>query len=338
MKFVRKGLILSHAAIWLVVILFWFLYYFFNTQKAAPSVASATMDTLCYAVGYYVITLALLPRLLKNRRALPFAIAFVLLVIAVGAMRLQGYRLTRWYFDEPYKITGGSFVYIFVTTLTILAASASIHLVIDWLKSERRLEQIRREHVSTELSFLKNQLNPHFLFNSLNTLYGSIDMQNEEARNILLKLSEILRYQLYECSGDKVDIEKEVTYLRNYVALQSLRANPGLAVDLNIDPSVKGVSLPPLLWLPLVENAFKHVSKFKSKENRISLSWSRREGKMDFAVVNSMEDGNREPEASSGIGIVNVRRRLELLYPGKHQLNISNRGSEFAVHLVLMES
>jgi two-component system, LytTR family, sensor kinase len=187
----------------------------------------------------------------------------------------------------------------------------------------------------TELNFLKSQLNPHFLFNSLNTIYFLIDKQNANARTTLLQMSDLLRYQLYDCKNNTIEIEKEVHYLQDYIRLQELRKDNQYEVGIEVGEQVKGFRITPLLLIPFVENAFKHISHHTHARNFIQVAIQRSNGTLTFIVENSKDDQQRSTEPTGGIGLSNVKRRLELIYPGKHTLQIMNSAHTFKIELNL---
>jgi LytS/YehU family sensor histidine kinase len=162
-----------------------------------------------------------------------------------------------------------------------------------------------------------------------------IDRENSVARDALHKFSEMLRYQLYEAGGERIPVEKEIHYLRDYMDLQQMRKDENYTVAFTCSPGVSGFSIEPLLLAPLVENAFKHISHFPDRENFIRVALSKTNGTFHFSVENSREPGIPPVQKSGGIGMVNVKRRLELLYPGKHQLDIYETTDTFRVNLNL---
>ena len=192
-----------------------------------------------------------------------------------------------------------------------------------------------KEKAEAELNFLKSQINPHFLFNSINSVYFLIEKNNVGAREALHKFSDMLRYQLYEMNGDRIPVEKEISYLQDYVGLQKLRKDENYAVDFNCSTAVQGFSIEPLLLIPFVENAFKHISHHKNQLNFIRLEMSMNNGTLHFAIENSKEPVEETTDRHAGIGLNNVKRRLELLYPGKHQLTIINETDTFNVNLAI---
>jgi two-component system, LytTR family, sensor kinase len=190
-----------------------------------------------------------------------------------------------------------------------------------------------KEKAEAELNFLKNQINPHFVFNSLNSVYFLIDKNNTEARSALHKFSDMLRYQLYELKGDKIPIEKEISYLQDYISLQQLRIT-NCRVKVEIDPAAKEFYIEPLLLIPFIENSFKHLSHFENgKANEVCIHLQKQDGSMDFSVKNTTEEHFQDTRQEGGIGLGNVKRRLELLYPGKHVLSVEKAHEWFNVHL-----
>jgi LytS/YehU family sensor histidine kinase len=175
------------------------------------------------------------------------------------------------------------------------------------------------------------QTNPHFLFNAINTIYIQIDDSKETAKHTLSTFSDMLRYQLYECNSEKVPIEKEIQYIRNYIELQRLRMDESYRIDFNYAAGLSGFQVAPFILLPFIENMFKHISNGLSP-NIIRGELSSVNGALRFKGCNtkSKSTGN---EINGGIGLANVRRRLDLIYPGKYSLDISDTESTYAVCL-----
>lgn len=209
-------------------------------------------------------------------------------------------------------------------------------MMIDRIKSERELELLQKEKTRNELDYLKAQINPHALFNSLNTIYGHIDKNNQVARNTLLQFSELLRYQLYDCSAEKVSLDKEIDYIKNYVAFQQLRKNETLIVNLEIGNIRSNLNVAPLMLVVLIENAFKFVSTSSEKENKISIKLFTKGTILHASVFNTIEQQSTVANGSAkGIGLTNFNRRLELLYPGKYELVNKNEKDFYETNLTL---
>jgi LytS/YehU family sensor histidine kinase len=195
-------------------------------------------------------------------------------------------------------------------------------------------ENLEKEKISTELDFLKAQINPHFLFNSLNNILFQIDKSNTDARETLLKFSEMLRYQLYDCSSDLIEIEKELQYIRNYIELQMLRKTAKYNCRLDVSDGVKNFSIAPLLLIPFIENAFKHISHSANGENSIRIDMDYKENQFIFMIVNDQDNSKSiDISENKGIGLANVKRRLDLLYADKYSLDISDVINQYSVSM-----
>lgn len=225
-------------------------------------------------------------------------------------------------------------IWSFFVTAAFVAFSICTKLIYDWLAVQKKVDELEKEKTQSELSLLKAQMNPHFLFNSINSIYGHIDRHNNVARSMLLQFSDMLRYQLYECNTERIDIDKEVTYLNNFVALQKMRKNEKLKVRLCFEGKLTGYEIAPLLFIPFVENAFKYVSGNAEKDNLINIQLKESERVLTFTCINS-KDSFKTSEFlnNGGIGINNVKRRLHLLYPNRHELNTDNNEDIFKVVL-----
>ncbi|WP_336913867.1 histidine kinase [Runella sp.] len=213
----------------------------------------------------------------------------------------------------------------------------AIWLSREWFYQRELVQKIKNEQLVTELQYLKSQINPHIVFNTLNLIYGSIHKTNPEARQLVVQFSDLLRYQLYECNVEKVPIEKELDYLSNYVNLQRLRKNDNLTVNVEVSENSKGFTVAPLLFSPFVENAFKYVSNHETKHNGITVRLSLEKDTLMFSCFNT-KNGKvvKTADGSGGIGIANVKRRLELLYPQRHELKIAENTDMFEVELKLI--
>ena len=202
-----------------------------------------------------------------------------------------------------------------------------------WAKSELRRSQLQANQSSTEIKFLKSQINPHFLFNTLNNIYAIVIDTSPRAADMIDKLSEMMRYTTKDTQQDFVLLDDEISYISNYIELQKLRLVRSVKLDYDCPADIPALRIAPMLLIPFVENAFKHVSRYTDKPNSIKICLCRQDNLLLFNVVNSKSN---EPATSKGsIGLKNVKRRLELLYANKYELQINNELSTHAVHLKL---
>jgi two-component system, LytTR family, sensor kinase len=224
-----------------------------------------------------------------------------------------------------------SFINILFWVVIILTGK----MIADKIRSQIYIEQIEKEKAANELNFLRAQFNPHFLFNSINSIYGHIDKSNKDARDMLLVFSDMLRYQLYECNVDQIELEREVNYIRNYIAMQKSRMNEKIAVNFCASENNGNIKIAPLLLISFIENAFKYVGFNEQRHNEVEIKLWHEDGKLFFRIFNTKDTFINRAEKSSGLGIANAKRRLELIYPGMHLLQIDNREEDFEVMLTI---
>jgi sensor histidine kinase YesM len=218
-------------------------------------------------------------------------------------------------------------------SLFILAISFAIKITNEWFKAEREKKEMENEKLHSELAFLKSQVNPHFLFNILNNICSLARKKSDDTENAIIQLSRIMRYMLYDSKDEKVSLDKEVEYLQNYIDLQRLRISDSVKIHFEVEGNIEGKMVEPLLLIPFVENAFKHgVSYLEESNIDITLKIDKRD--LHFRVVNNKIKKNDDPvQQESGIGLKNVLRRLELLYPGSHSINIEDNAAKYIVNL-----
>ncbi|HYG51383.1 MAG TPA: histidine kinase [Flavobacteriales bacterium] len=203
-------------------------------------------------------------------------------------------------------------------------------------KQKLKLEQIEKERIKTELEYLKKQISPHTMFNSLNTIFFQIDEQKEDAKEMILLFADILRYQLYECNVEFIGLDKEISYLRKFITIQRLRKSDRCRIVFNSQEIPGYILIAPLLLITLVENAFKYVSNDRLIENFVEMKLECDEKRICFEVKNTTyENGMRQKPEEGGIGLTNLKSRLQLIYPGKHELAIVNKDNIFNAKLVL---
>ena len=310
-------------------------YEDYTTPAVAFKVTFVKLVDLIVMV--YITNSLLIPSFLYKKKYGLFVFLFLLMILisSVTKMFIVG-QLTH----DPsiFTLNGdlkGRIYDNVIPHFFLVIAGASFKLVFDQITLQKEMAELAKDKAEAELNFLKSQINPHFLFNSLNSVYFLIDKNNSDARLALHTFSDMLRYQLYEANGEKIPIEKEIGYLQDYVHLQQLRKDENYKVQFNCSQDVKNFSIEPLLLIPFVENAFKHISHNVKGDNFVKLDMTRSNGYFEFVAENSFEKGGYTTEQHGGIGMNNVKRRLELLYPDTHQLKIDDNGSTFKINLKL---
>jgi LytS/YehU family sensor histidine kinase len=228
----------------------------------------------------------------------------------------------------------GTLSYNFFSTLWYLALMLALKLSLDWYRQQLIIQKITVERLHAEVDFLRAQVNPHFLFNVLNNLYALTLKRSELAPDVVLKLSEMMEYMLYDSMDEKVLLEKEVCYLKNYIELERLRFSGESAICLTVNAVFDGQEIAPLLLLPVVENAFKHGLSTQSK-----ISWLTVNIELNQSTLKLVVENAKQPflvsKSKGGIGLGNLRKRLELLYPSRHQLEFEDKKDTFLVRLVI---
>lgn len=287
----------------------------------------------------------LLPRFYLKKRTLLYALAGTALVILVviiihwkGAPWESLIRFGREGMRdrprmEPPAFQGLRWFGRIMPYFTVFIGSSLYRIASFADQKEKEAVQMRNEKLETELKFLKSQINPHFLFNALNNIYTLTILKSDAAGENLLRLSEMLRYMIYDCNAETVALKKEIAYIRNYTDLKLLKDSRGMNVELALDESRPELKVAPMLFIPFIENAFKHSKIEDLDKGWIKIDLKTLDRSVDFTVSNSVPEGKYTKDASGGIGLDNVKRQLELLYPGRYQLEIGGDENQFSVNL-----
>lgn len=226
-----------------------------------------------------------------------------------------------------FKI-GPSFFYLLIT-----AISAIMRTLTEFYQNQQNKLIAETHRTNTELNYLRKQTNPHFLFNSLNSIYSLAHKKSDLVPDAIVTLSELMRYMLYETDNKTVALEKEINYIHNYIELQKLRLNNIEDIFINVHGNTKNKFIEPLLLISFVENAFKYGTDYKGATH-VKIKISILEDNFDFWIENTIENYVKDPE-NSGIGLVNIQNRLDLLYPNAHELTITQDNQYYRVHLNL---
>jgi two-component system LytT family sensor kinase len=286
---------------------------------------------------FYLNYLVLMPHFLDKKKYGVFAVSLVGAIIFYGLAKYGLALIFKQQILEHTKtdITGfwAFFLSTTFTNIVFLFLSAVLKFTGDWFLNERIQRDLENQRLSAELAFLKSQINPHFLFNSLNSIYSLAYQRSEKTPDAILKLSEIMRYMLYECNDNKVDLEKELQYLQNYIDLQKIRFGDKAYIDFKVEGAVVNQKIVPLLLVAFIENAFKHgVANNPLTPIRLLIDVD--EAHLHFYIQNKKHSNNRD--VIGGIGLNNVKRRLNLLYPDKYNLEIRDLPDTYTVELSLV--
>jgi two-component system, LytTR family, sensor kinase len=328
-----------HVAWWFGLYIFWIMIF----QKRAFAFSTTVTIQFCYlifiAANFYFNLYFTVPKFLYRRKYLSFIALFLAGIIVTALLRVPLAAYLSYHFflkGKPQPSVSdfftNSLLNIFIWVVCLVAGK----IIIDRFRFQQYIDEMAKQKEQAELDFLNAQFNPHFLFNSINSIYGHIDKQNTIARNMLLTFSEMLRYQLYDCNSNTINIEKEMKYIKNYVVLQKERRDDTLVINLFIDENIKGFTIAPLLFIAFIENSFKYVGTSADTENCIDISVQKENDVLDFRCYNTKEKQFKNNIEHKGIGINNAKRRLQLLYPGKNKLEITDEENFYEVNLKLV--
>jgi hypothetical protein len=307
---------------------------------------SALIDVSVSMITMLVTVEWLLPRLIYRGRTAAFMTAFTALLFISGSiiiltqLQLSGtslfaYRDNIARYKQHYfywfwaDLIFGSYFLVFLVSAT----GAAIRFAFDRAESQSRVSQLEKEKISAELELLKNQINPHFLFNALNTVYYKIDKSNLTARETLQRFSELLRYQLYDCNLDDISIEQELAFIQSYIDLQRERLNDNFQIECKGFRDVRDMRISPFLLMPIVENCFKHTAEDHDRPNLIVIECKKNDGSFMLTTTNTVwQEAKVEKK---GIGLDNLKRRLNLLYKGRHEILTARTNGMFSLTLKL---
>jgi len=336
-KKILSNRILHHLIFWSVA--FYSLYRVFSTSGELLKIDILyTFIFVCTLLpGIYLNLLVLIPRLLGARKFIPFGILFAVVAVAsVGLNILVFSRLIDYVLPGYYFISYYEFMDLLKFALALMGITSLLKLSKGWFllrDTERKLALVQKEHTESRLLALKNQLNPHFLFNSLSGIYNLVLKQSPETPKIVLQLSDFLRHILYEAEADRVSLAAELAAMSDYVQLQRIRSGPEARIRLEIKGDPGNYKIAPLLLLPLLENSFKHGVKGAVSNTFATFEFTIEAGSFTAILTNNKGTADMPDNKYKGIGLKNLKQRLELLYPGNHTFTVSENESEFKVEM-----
>jgi LytS/YehU family sensor histidine kinase len=226
------------------------------------------------------------------------------------------------------------------STISTMTFAMSIKLAKSWLSSQRKRQELEKEKLETELKFLKSQFNPHFLFNTINSIFVLIDKNTAMASESLAKFSGLLRYQLYECNESQIPLEREIAYIQSFIELEELRQNTNFELQTDFAKNTNNLGIAPFILMPFIENAFKHVAKDgKNAKNWIKITLHIENNQIVFSISNNISKNrifSGDVIKYHGLGLKNVQRRLDLLYQDAYKMEINEADGVFEVNLQLL--
>lgn len=325
-----------HTLFWLVLLLLLTLTE--GTEQGFLFTLSNELINICfYGLIVYFNLFYLIPNYLTKKRFLTYC---GLLIVA--SLLITPFKVLVFYFKFSHFPTAQAELlhnmnWYFLVTFFIAGSSTIFKIITDWVRHLREKQELHTQTMQSELRFLKSQINPHFLFNTLNNLYALTLKKSDKAPEIVIKLSEMMRYMLYECNEKQVPLSKEVNYIRNYLDLEKLRQGKNVEIHFEVEGEVNDQKIAPLMFIPFLENSFKHGLSNQISTGFVNIKLSVHENNIHFFIENSKPDTppKQDSRRSGGIGLVNVHRRLNLLYPKQYELEIEDSPRSYAVNLKL---
>lgn len=339
----KKNFILPHILFWLLSIVLFTVVLFYTRDFRLNHIDFATavnvlVTILLLCISVYINLLWLIPSFFRRRKYLLF------FVLQVGNILL--FIILNLLFSSCFEGNGHpnfttEIVAEFILVLIFLVITTLLKFTRDSIALqdvELRIKEVEKQKIEAELKVLKAQVNPHFFFNTLNSLYSLTLDKSDKAPELILKLSELMRYVIYEAREDDIPIKRQLEFLQNYIYLESIRAGDSLKVEMKVSGSHHEITTDPLLFIVFVENAFKHGKKSGEPQPYIDLNFDLSDTKkVVFSLQNNKDEYKMTMQKDQkGIGLENVKKRLQMLYPGKHQLKIFETEDIYRVDLSII--
>ena len=322
--------------------LFWALYvlseYLANLVHLSPGtqfefLRSTLLSLPVLMLPTYFLVWFAVPRLLKKRKIALFALSVLVVGLFVFYSRIKWLELINYInHDHYFQVPASKVVKNVIRDYAIIALAVCIYIIGDWRKNQQLNEALIKAKAEAEIKLLKSQLQPHFLFNSLNNIYSLALMKSDLTADSILKLTDLLEYLVYKANQEKIPLAQEVQLIKNYIGLEQLRYGEQLQVEEQINIDNEQLLIAPLLLLPFAENCFKHGGSSKNGIFRIVLHLKVAQNRLEFYLENSKKK-MPSPEKTGGIGLENIQKRLQLIYPQSHQLNILDEEDSFKIQL-----
>ncbi|MBL4904431.1 MAG: sensor histidine kinase [Flavobacteriaceae bacterium] len=340
--------VVSHVLFWFFVVISLPILAALNEGSVEKTLVSSFSFLPAQLMASYFLVYYQVPKLLFKKKYLKFGCSFLISVyVFLVLSKLSGMYMSKiflpQYFEprsllsilsDPFHLAVVYFpaVYVFVFLMLMIKAFK------DRFEERNQLEVLQKEKATTELKFLKAQTNPHFLFNTLNNLYALTLDQSEKAPDVVLKLSDMLDYMLYQCKDDEVPLKKEIAFIHDYIDLESLRYGKKLTLNFTHHLHSPNVMIAPLILISFVENAFKHGASNTLKNSVIKIDLTTNQEELCYKVFNTQPVSNPEDtshESRYGIGLSNAKRQLELNYKNSYDLKSTKTTSDFQIELTI---
>ena len=349
----KKLTVWLHFAAWGLIFLIPLYFLFTDTQHNSYFYSQLYTVVFSFVVIFYINYFVLVPSLFLKGKRIWYFIAAALLIACLYFVthKINNYMLANGQRDPeieafftkmnrekriPRPMANMPIINFFISTILLTGFSMGLRVVTTLSQNEKERKEMEKERLNSELAFLKNQISPHFFFNTLNNIYSLIEIDTKDAQLSVLKLSKLMRYLLYESETGKTQLGKEIEFMENYIDLMRLRINDRVLIKTSFPENKHHVHVPPLLFIAFIENAFKHGISNRDS-SFIFINMEATSTQLRFSCVNSFVQPETSPSinSGSGIGLENVKKRLSLLYPDNHTLTINKTESSFEVSLII---
>jgi len=332
----NKRLLAIHLSFWALLAVILILVFRGILRDVDAAIMASGVNILGFSLLIYGHLLFLIPKYFERKKYGIYGMGLLLLLFLTSCIRYYiGWGLVSIHSPQlEVYFTPSYFGNMLFSGLFFIMISIPLKLVNDWFKKQELEKELKTHQLEAELRFLKAQVNPHFLFNALNNIYALSFTESKKAPEMILKLSDMMSYMLYDCKSEKVKLTSEIAYLKNYIDLQQLKKDGEFNIDFKSEGHLSNVMITPMLFIPFFENAFKHGNLSDIKKGWLKSILTVEDKALDFMITNSLS--TEEPKSKKGgIGLTNIRKRLALLFPDRHQLDIMKTDEVFSVHLKL---
>ncbi|MFC0772578.1 sensor histidine kinase [Terrimonas alba] len=327
----RKRITVLQVSIWTIFYIFLLLYTLQKWEYPKFGFWAATIATIAYFFAVYSNAHWLIPNFYKRGKKVAYLSLSVIILAVLQLVRMYAeYRILLPLHLKFYSWTLSHFSFVFITNFLAFAFGALLRVSIDYLSLLQRQQEMKTRQLSTELNLLKAQVQPHFLFNTLNNIYYLAYTKSDHTAEVIAKLSEIMRYFVDEAPKEKVPLSTEIQFLKNYIELEQIRMLHPVKAKFMIEAD-ESILLPPMLLIPLVENIFKHGVDKTVEENNVAIKLKRLDQQLVFSTCNQV--GPALTDRQNGAGLMNLRKRLAILYGDNFELTTSLENGNFKASL-----
>lgn len=292
-----------------------FFFYTLEIDPVSYAFDYAIHSTLSYSFIVYANALWLMPRLYRKKRYVAYTISVLVMLVAITYLRVysQIYIWFHYIIEKPMVLEFRSYVYTFIINTLFFIFSVAFRFTLDFFQLRQQQDKLLKQHAETQLSLLKAQVQPHFLFNTLNNIYFVAQRESPVTADLIDKLSFIMRYFLEQGPKQEIALTAELDFIRNYIELEKMRMRYPVKTTIELPEDLSIIKIPPMLLIPLVENVFKHGIDKREKNNYISIRLQISD-RLDFSVCNRICQEHSDSGQGLGIGLNNLSQRLSILY------------------------